>query len=38
MAVIVVNELTKKNDQGEDIDVDFGGDGQGTTYVMKFFK
>lgn len=24
--------------QGGDIDVDFGGDGQGTTFIMKFFK
>ena len=24
--------------QGGDIDVDFGGDGQGTTVIMKFFK
>ena len=24
--------------QGGDIDVDFGGDGQGTTFIMKFFR
>ena len=24
--------------QGGDIDVEFGGDGQGTTFIMKFFK
>ena len=30
--------LSIVKEQGGDIDVDFGGDGQGTTFIMKFFR